>query len=185
MKRRYLAATPQLADSEWVPFPGGELEGTRPLVLCGACRGRLAASAMSGAPGLNDGIRRSGALCFECYRAGLERDRQLRAAAALNTASDARFQSALPFEPVNHVRLAGLKVERAQARAILHSSPAGRSVDKRRHAQIAARHALQRIAAGLVARAATPSETTRSLAAVTHAAELQLPEAWLPFVVSR
>ncbi len=127
----------------------------------------------------------SGALCFECYRAGLERDRKLRAAAALDTASDARFQSAFPFEPVNDARLARLKVERAQARASLHASPVGRFVDKRRHSQIAARHALQRIAAGLVARAPTPFETTGSLAAAAHAAELQLPEAWLPFVVSR
>jgi hypothetical protein len=54
---------------------------------------------------------------------------------------------------------------------------AGRYVDKRRQAQIAARHALQRIAAGVQARGVT-------LAAI-HAAELQLPEAWLPFVVSR
>ncbi len=173
MKRRYVAATPQLVDSEWVPFPGGELEGTRPRVLCEACRGRLAASAISGA------------LCFQCYRAGLERDRQLRAAAALDTASDARFQSAFPFEPVNHARLARLKVERAQARATLHATPAGRFVDKRRHAQIAARHALQRVVTGVQARAADPAEINRSLAAAAHAAELQLPEAWLPFVVSR
>ncbi len=54
---------------------------------------------------------------------------------------------------------------------------AGRYVDKRRQAQIAARHALQQIAAGVQARSAT-------LAAI-HAAELQLPEAWIPFVVSR
>lgn len=184
MKRHFLAATPQLADSEWVPFPGGELEGTRPRALCGACRGRLAAAAVSDRSG-REGTGRLGALCFDCYRAGLERDRKLRAAAALDTASDARFQSALPFEPVNHARLAILKVERAQARASLYASPAGRFVDKRRHAQIAARHALQRIAAGLVARAATPSETASSLDAASHAAELQLPDAWLPFVVSR
>ena len=54
---------------------------------------------------------------------------------------------------------------------------AARYVDKRRQAQIAARHALQQIAEGVQARGAT-------LAAI-HAAELQLPEAWLPFVVSR
>jgi hypothetical protein len=124
-------------------------------------------------------------LCFECYRAGLERDRQLRAAAALDTASDARFQSAFPFEPVNHARLARLKVDRAQARATLHATPAGRFVDKRHHAQIAARHALQRVVTGVQVRAAAPAEINRSLAAAAHAAELQLPEAWLPFVVSR
>ena len=182
MNRRYLVAPPQLADSEWVPFPGGELEGTRPKVLCAACRARLAASVASVEA---EAARRPAALCFECYRAGLERDRRFGAAAALDTASEARYQSALPFEPVNQARLARLKSERAQARATLHASSAGPFVDKRRHAQIAARHALQRIAAGLVARAATPSETMRSLAAAAHAAELQLPEAWLPFVVSR
>ena len=158
MKRRYLAATPQLADSEWVPFPGGELEGTRPRALCAGCRGRLAAAALSALSDRSggEGTGRLGALCFECYRAGLERDRKLRAAAALDTASDARFQSALPFEPVNHARLATLKVERAQAKASLHALPEGRFADKRRHAQIAARHALQRIVAGLQARAAGP-----------------------------
>ena len=182
MKRRHLAATPQLADSEWVPFPGGELEGTRPKVLCAPCRARLAAGAIGHAEGPNG---RTPALCFECYRAGLERDRKLGHAAAIDTASEARFQSALPFEPVNHARLARLKVERAQARATLQASPTGRFVDKRRQAQIAARHALQRIVAGLQARAASPGETRRSLAAAAHAAELQLPDTWLPFVVSR
>jgi hypothetical protein len=54
---------------------------------------------------------------------------------------------------------------------------AGRYVDKRRQAQIAARHALQQIAAGVQTRGA-------AMAAI-HAAELQLPEAWIPFVVSR
>ncbi len=184
MKRRHLAVTPQLADSEWVPFPGGELEGTRPKALCAACRARLAALAVTAVP--ESAVKQHAApLCFECYRAGLERDRKLGLAAAIDTASEARFQSALPFEPVNHGRLAMLKVERAQARATLHASPAGRFVDRRRQAQIAARHALQRIADGLRSRAASPAETSRSLAAAAHAAELQLPETWLPFVVSR
>ncbi len=77
----------------------------------------------------------------------------------------------------------------------------GRYVDKRRHAQIAARHALQRIVAGLARDAGgsiaslrpgfadvhepTPAERERLGAAAIHAAELQLPDAWLPFVVSR
>jgi hypothetical protein len=34
-------------------------------------------------------------------------------------------------------------------------------------------------------RNATSAERDRVLANATHAAELQLPEAWLPFVVSR
>ncbi len=73
-------------------------------------------------------------------------------------------------------RLQMLRRERAAERAALQMG-AGRYVDKRRQAQIAARHALQQIAAGVQARGAT-------LAAI-HAAELQLPEAWIPFVVSR
>ncbi len=181
MTKHSPAALPAVADSEWVPFPGGELEGTRPKALCRACRERLAASALSG----EGNGRLQGALCFECHRVGLERDRKLAAAGALDTASDARFQSSLPFEPVKIARLAMLKVERVQARATLHGSPLGRFVDRRRQAQIAARHALQRIASGLRARSASPAETTRSLAAAAHAAELQLPETWLPFVVSR
>ncbi len=184
MKRQCLEATSQLADSEWVPFPGGELEGTRPRALCGACRCRLAAAALSARSDQSrrEGTGRPSALCFECYRAGFERDHALRAAATLDTASDARFQSALPFEPVNHARLTRLKTERAQERATLQATPVGRFADDRRHAQIAARHALQRIVVGLQARAAGPAEISRSVAAAAHAAELQLPEAWLPFV---
>jgi hypothetical protein len=144
----------------------------------------LAASAATGVPE-SDVTRHPAPLCFECYRAGLERDRKLGLAATIDTASEARFQSALPFEPVDHARLARLKVERTQARATLHASPTGRFVDRRRQAQIAARHALQRIADGLRSRAASPAETSRSFAAAAHAAELQLPETWLPFVVSR
>ena len=78
--------------------------------------------------------------------------------------------SGLPFEPVNRPRLARLKAERLESRQLRVG--AARFVDKRRHAQIAARHALQRLGVGL---------ETRGL----HAAELQLPEAWLPFVGSR
>ena len=66
--------------------------------------------------------------------------------------------------------------ERAVARATGQEGSARFDL-KRRQAQIAARHALQQIAAGVQARGAT-------LAAI-HAAELQLPEAWIPFVVSR
>ena len=66
----------------------------------------------------------------------------------------------------------------------------GRFVDKRRQAQIAARHALQAIAAGLRTRqvpewTANSADHARLMEIAIHAAELQLPESWLPFVVSR
>jgi len=57
-------------------------------------------------------------------------------------------------------------------------------VDRRRHAQIAARHALQAIAEGLKRHQAAEAERARSMAAAIHAAELQLPVSWLPFVVA-
>jgi hypothetical protein len=112
------------------------------------------------------------------------RERSLKAAGQLNTASDARFQSALPFEPVNYSRLARLRTERATSRVVARTG-VGHYVDKRRRAQMAARHALERIVIGLRERHATAHERHRALSNATHAAELQLPEAWLPFVVSR
>lgn len=163
-----------LAD-DWVTFPGGELEGKRPKALCAACRQALKAAALGKAtrPG-----RR--ALCFQCYRADLERDRALKAAGELDTASAERFQFQLPFEPVNRPRLETLKAARARARA---TSPS--YVDKRRHAQIEARHALARIASSLAARGLAAADRERAVFEAVHAAELQLPEAWVPFVVSR
>ena len=158
---------PQVIEGDWVPFKGGELEGRSPKALCPSCRQQ----------GKAEGSR---TLCFRCYRAGVDRDRALQAAGNLDTASEARFQGALPFEPVNLPRLDMLKAERAAARASV--SP---YVDKRRQAQIAARHALQRVVAGLAARRAAPAERSRALASAVHAAELQLPESWMPFVVSR
>src|SRR5262249_48797092 len=123
-------------------------------------------------------------ICFQCYRLELERERALEAAGDLHTASEARFQGALPFEPVNPVRLAGLKAERGSARAVARVG-VGRFVDRRRQAQIAARHALQAIAVGLERHRAAESERARVMAAAIHAAELQLPESWLPFVIAR
>ena len=138
-------------------------------------------------------------MCFQCYRADLERDRALKAAGVLDTATDARFQSQLPFEPVDRARLEMLKAERAGAR-VSAVQGIGHYADKRRHAQIAARHALQQIADGLSAcrssarddrsgggnaRQLAPATQAEAMAAAAHAAELQLPEAWLPFVVSR
>jgi hypothetical protein len=140
--------------NEWVTFPGGELEGRRPKTLCGPCRLRKAA----GAP--------ARAICFHCYRADRLREQSLRAACDFEASSAARFQDGLPFEPVNIPRLERLKAARREARA---DTPP--YVDKRRQAQIAARHALMRLGEGL---------KTHGI----HAAEMQLPESWLPFVAS-
>lgn len=149
------AGSAQINDKGWIAFPGGELEGKRPKAMCPACRDRA---------------NKTGTLCFQCYRADLDRERALKVAAELDTASEARFQTAFPFEPVNRPRLERLRVERGAARAAMQTG-ADRFVDKQRRAQIAARHALQR--------------TPVSIDAALRAAELQLPEAWLPFVVSR
>jgi hypothetical protein len=178
-----LKPSAQIVDKDWVSFPGGELEGKRPKVLCSGCREKLARPPM-------DALR-ARALCFQCYRAGIDRDRALLAAGQIDTASVARFQEALPLEPVNRPRLDMLKVERAAERARMRVG-AGQFVDKRRAAQIAARHAVQQIAIGLRARANGGGNSLGNLgnfpaaeAAAIHAAELQLPESWLPFVVSR
>jgi hypothetical protein len=179
----------QVAAEEWVSFPGGELEGKRPKVLCPACREAMTRAATTPshlAPShpRTSHPRTSRPLCFQCYRADLDRGRALKAAGDLETASDARFQSQLPFEPVNRGRLEMLKAERSAARsaAVLGI---GQYADKRRHAQIAARHALQQIAAGLKTRQLAPAIQAQAMDAAIHAAELQLPDAWLPFVVSR
>jgi hypothetical protein len=62
-----------------------------------------------------------------------------------------------------------------------------RCVDRRRRAQIAARHALRPLSFQPLPQPAGERTRTsdRTLVAVMHAAELQLPESWLPFVVSR
>ncbi len=169
---------------EWVSFPGGELEGKRPKALCPACREALKREAAARMP-----VRRSPhaarPLCFACYRAELDRQKAIAAAGRLDTASDARFQFQLPFEPVDQPRLERLKAERRDERAAAHATPIGPYVDRRRRAQIEARHALQRIAAGLSAQALAKADRDRVMASVFHAAELQLPESWMPFVVSR
>jgi hypothetical protein len=170
----------QVVEGEWITFPGGELEGKRPKAMCAACREALKREG-SGSVGRSSPSR---PLCFQCYRAELDRDRALQAAGELDTATDARFQSQLPFEPVNRGRLETLKAERSEARRSAVQG-LGQYVDKRRRAQIAARHALQQIAAGLEARQLAPAIHAEAMAAAAHAAELQLPEAWLPFVVSR
>jgi len=170
----------QVVEGEWITFPGGELEGKRPKVLCPSCREALNREAGGPAPRSN----RSRPLCFQCYRADLDRDRALQAAGDLDTASDARFQSQLPFEPVDRARLEVLKAVRSGERASAVQG-IGQYVDKRRRAQIAARHALQAVATGLKARGLAPALEAHFMAAAAHAAELQLPDAWLPFVVCR
>jgi len=178
MKRVHIKATSQVVEPEWVSFPGGELQAPRPTVLCPVCRERLQAKTA------NPSNQANQPLCFACYRASIERERALKAAGELNTASEARFQSSLPFEPVNRSRLARLQTERTASRVSARSG-VGQYVDKRRQAQIAARHVLERIVIGLRERNASAGERDRVLSTATHAAELQLPEAWLPFVVSR
>ena len=164
----------ETAGEEWMTFPGGELEGKRPKAVCPACR-----------EAMNRGfLPTARTLCFQCYRAELERERALRAAGNLNTGSEERFQAQLPFEQVNRARLAALKAARAEARAAASQGP-GAYADKRRQAQIAARHALQQIREGLRARRAAAAVQAEALEEAAHAAELQLPEAWLPFVLSR
>jgi hypothetical protein len=186
----------QVVVDEWVSFPGGELEGRRPRALCQACRDALRRRAtLKVSPGSPQAGPRT--LCFQCYQADLARERALKAAGELDTASESRFQCQLPFEPLNRPRLDVMKAERAAAR-VAGIQGLGQYVDKRRHAQMAARHALQRIAAGVGVRpAAAPyapvpasaqtstADGDRVWASAVYAAELQLPESWLPFVVSR
>ena len=182
----------QTVKDEWVSFPGGELEGKRPKALCPECREALKRDALEGGASSVSGQSRppgwSRPLCFQCYRAGLDRERAIGAAGQLDTASETRFQFQLPLEPVNRSRLDGLKAARAEARTASVQG-IGAYVDKRRRAQIAARHALQAIGAGLGSRLGSRHDSARErgqeMNDAIHAAELQLPEAWLPFVVSR
>jgi hypothetical protein len=196
MKTRANTLIPPVPESDWIAFPGGELEGPRPKALCPACRDLL-----------GRGVRPAATLCFACHRAELARERALKSAGELDTASEARFQSVLPLEPINQSRLVRLRAERDTAR-LSDRSGTGLYVDKRRQAQIAARHALQQIGAGLrrhgvtvagtadrgaVAPASTRAERkpfpsaehASEMWAAIHAAELQLPETWLPFVTAR
>ena len=173
--------TPQLLEADWVPFAVGELEAPRPKVLCRDCRARLqrrVSGAASATPG--DGLRRPDPLCFACHRADLQRERALKAAGELDTATDARFQFVLPLAPVDHSRLARLKVERREARvAQAKVSP---YVDRRRQAQLTAQQVLQRLAQGLRARGVVPG---KSVALSTRSGRVQLPDTWLPFAASR
>jgi len=165
-------------DADWVPFPGGELEGPRPSALCPECRSKLRQSVIDGS------APRPKTLCFQCHRTSLDRERRLAAAANLDTASEARFQDSLPFDPINQVRLRMLRAEREAARTaarVIH----GGFEERRRRAQIAARHALRDAVSIRRTAPFTPGERERVVAAAVHAAELQLPAAWLPFVMAK
>lgn len=158
----------QVIEGEWVSFPGGELEGKRPKGLCPACRKR-------GTPAQT--------LCFQCYRFSSRQS----AVDSRQSAADVplpQWQSPLPFEPVNRARLIALKAERTAVRATQREDT-GKFEERRRQAQIGARRALQRIDAALEARQLDPATRQRVMATAVHAAELQLPESWLPFVVAR
>jgi hypothetical protein len=183
MNRLRIEHTNRIPDVEWMPFPGGELEGSRPRVLCPDCRVRLNQAA-AGAPGAT-----APTLCFQCYRLDLERMRRLHDAAHLNTASEERFQTTLPFQPVNRPRLTRLKRDREAARAEARQG-SGRFVEKRRRAQIEARNQLGRLLLELKHRRGSSAEsgmrppTGTARASRQLAADLHLPESWLPFVAA-
>jgi hypothetical protein len=120
------------AADEWVTFPGGELEGKRPKALCPSCREALRRAATQGPTTRARQLGRT--LCFQCYRADLDRDRAIKAAADLTTTSDARFQFQLPFEPVNRPRLETLKAARRETRAASRAdrSASGARADRQR-----------------------------------------------------
>jgi hypothetical protein len=178
----------QITDGEWVSFKGGELEGRRPKTLCRACRARLHQAGLDRSASLPKALP----LCFQCYRAELEREKALKAAGQLETASEARFQFTLPFDPVNKSRLQALKTVRANERAVLRNG-IGRFAEQRHRAQIRVRHMLriaeERLRPCRLTDTQSQSEDSvacmKMLAAAAHVAELQLPESWLPFVVAR
>lgn len=177
MRMEWLDDRLETVADEWVALPGGELEAPCQRARCPVCRAALREAADQG---LN--VRRAGPLCFDCYRIEARRRAALKAAAEVFTGSPERLQAGLPFEPVDRARLARLKGERGAARTAERAG-SGRFADRRRHAQIEARRALAAIAQRLRARGATAPERAREWAAAARAAELQLPEAWLPFVV--
>src|SRR4029453_11629141 len=134
----------QTTDGEWVSFNGGELEGRRPKALCRACRARLHRAGLDRSAALPKAFP----LCFQCYRAELEREKALKAAGQLETASEARFQFTLPLDPVNKSRLQALRMVRGNEGAVLHRG-IGRFAEQRHRAQIRARHMLRVAEEGL------------------------------------
>jgi hypothetical protein len=150
--------------------------------LCPACRERL--NRASGRGGSASAALLAKTACFNCYRASLEHARAIKAAGELDTASVERFQWALPFEPVNTARLETLKADRSASRRTMRQG-AGQYVDRRRRAQIEARHTLQTIFQQVRAQRIAAAAREQQIVSAIHAAELQLPESWLRFVVAR
>ncbi len=177
---------PPSGSYNWVQFPGGELEGTPPPVRCPACLDALSRRRARGATASSIQPASARTLCFQCYRLQLNRNQAIRAAGSLQTASEARFQSQLPFEPVDTRRLQMLKAERVRERNFAADGQGGAAA-RRRRAQIAARHALRVITApaGALDGLGMTADRRRAIAAALRAAELQLPESWLPFVVAQ
>jgi hypothetical protein len=123
-------------------------------------------------------------LCFQCYRVGLERRRQLAAALEGSAAPEERFQDIHPFEPVDRERLDRLRRTRLAVRAE-EATGLSRFERQRRRAQIEARRALDSDAGpGHVVRRAELGRDDRVVAACV-AGDLRMPTAWLPFLMSR
>ncbi len=148
---KHMSEILHMPESEWMPFPGGELEGKRPKRLCPACRqrsGQEIGNAQLAARGTESAGTRQ-PLCFQCYRLELDRERALEAAGAARH----RFGRAVSGRAAVRAGEPGAAVDaqggaRRGARRV-SSAGVGRFADRRRQAQIAARHALQAIAAGL------------------------------------
>ena len=174
-----------LKDSDWVGFPGGELEGKRPKALCPACRdgpsapGRRATGPTPSCPlfpmlprrnrprsrpqgGGPAGHRVGGAVPD---RAAVRAGQPAAARDAEGGAIDrARLDARNEFGQVCRPQASG--ADRRAPRAA-----ADRSGPRRQQC--------------VEADAPGNDVREREMAAAIHAAELQLPESWLPFVVSR
>ena len=110
-------------------FQAASWKGSGPRCMCPACRLRaFRASASQGrAPRTRRASPESRApspesrSVFSATASTRRASGRCSAARNLNTASEARFQDSLPFEPVNRARLERLRAERSTARAALKS----------------------------------------------------------------
>ena len=73
MKLNPAPMTTPIVEQEWLAFPGGELEARRPRALCSRCREAL--QDRLDRPSSGSASNRS--ICFDCYRADLNRERAL------------------------------------------------------------------------------------------------------------
>lgn len=114
-------------DTDWIAFPGGELEGPRPNVLCAKC--------------LTRGETERRTLCFACYRAHFERQRAIETVLSRVVA------------PADDPTAGELPPRAARSPAVVRQFRPTRATGcedpryaafahRRRRAQIAARHAL-------------------------------------------